>query len=443
MKTIFGGIKMKKMISLILTALMLTACASAPSEVQKENNVLDSVSEVQSAGPYRPPTSSQSKPESSLEFDTLENIRKNCQSENKSNAGNVTVKNVRVSEGQTMPVYKLGKCFENTEDIGEFIKEFYGEDLNKNKSKLCWYKDGHSEYFPESPDRYTVDTDCKGALQYRYDEKGAIYASVSACGQFVANTSGCWEHQVAGGELVSTVDIAAGEKPDDTPYKMYDGGSVTVSRAIQRAQTQVNKYLKMVYTDKMTCRVNKVEIRKMQDGAYGFEIYFEFVDAQGCIILTNQIYPDDSESFDNGSKPLISRNIAVAWVFDSKEKINFFSLNTIPLQSEIVTDAQKLLTYKSALDCVHRKLAQSVLYDLDSAVLEYVVTFPAKSGVIRRDKNAELVGFDEREYLHRKDCDAYLRPCWVFKDYSKNDGHEAVIGGLILVDALTGDVYVY
>jgi hypothetical protein len=199
----------------------------------------------------------------------------------------------------------------------------------------------------------------------------------------------------------------------------------------------------MVYTDKMTCRVNKVEIRKMQDGAYGFEIYFEFVDAQGCIILTNQIYADDSESFDNGSKPLISRNIAVAWVFDSKERINFFSLNTIPLQSEIVTDAQKLLTYKSALKCVHRQLAQSVLYDLDSAVLEYVVTFPAKSGVIRRDKNGELVGFDECEYLHRKDCDSYLRPCWVFTDYSKNDGHQAVLGGLIIVDALTGDVYVY
>jgi hypothetical protein len=224
---------------------------------------------------------------------------------------------------------------------------------------------------------------------------------------------------------------------------MYDGGSVTVSRAIQRAQTQVNKYLKMVYTDKMTCLVNKVEIRKMHDGAYGFEIYFEFVDAQGCIILTNQIYADDSESFDNGSKPLISRNIAVAWVFDSKDKINYFSLDTIPLQGETVTDAPKLLTYKSALKCVHRQLAQSVLYDLDSAVLEYVVTFPAKSGVIRRDKNGELVGFDECEYLHRKDCDAYLRPCWVFRDYSKNDGHQAVLGGLILVDALTGDVYVY
>lgn len=437
---------MKNKLCVILSAVLLTACASAPSEVQKENDALDKMESLVQEEKGFVNKQTDSKTDSSrtdLEFAPLEQIRKSCKNESIEKEYNVKVSSVRVSEGQKMPVYKLGKCFENTEDIGGFIKEFYGEDVNENKSKLCWYKDGHSEYFPDSPDRYTIDTDCKGALQYRYDEKGAIYASVSACGQFVANTPGCWEHQVAGGELVSTVDIAAGDKPDDTPYKMYDGGSVTVSRAIQRAQTQVNKYLKMVYTDKMTCRVNKVEIRKMQDGAYGFEIYFEFVDAQGCIILTNQIYADDSESFDNGSKPLISRNIAVAWVFDSKEKINYFSLNTIPLQSEIVTDAQKLLTYKSALKCVHRQLAQSVLYDLDSAVLEYVVTFPAKSGVIRRDKNGELVGFDECEYLHRKDCDAYLRPCWVFRDYSKNNGHQAVLGGLILVDALTGDVYVY
>lgn len=437
---------MKNKLCVILSAVLLTACASAPSEVQKENDALDKMESLVQEEKGFVNKQTDSKTDSSrtdLEFAPLEQIRKSCENESIENEYNVKVSSVRVSEGQKMPVYKLGKCFENTENIVGFIKEFYGEDVDENKSKLCWYKDGHSEYFPDSPDRYTVDTDCKGALQYRYDEKGAIYASVSACGQFVANTPGCWEHQVAGGELVSTVDIAAGEKPDDNPYKMYDGGSVTVSRAIQRAQTQVNKYLKMVYTDKMTCRVNKVEIRKMQDGAYGFEIYFEFVDAQGCIILTNQIYADDSESFDNGSKPLISRNIAVAWVFDSKDKINYFSLNTIPLQSEIVTDAQKLLTYKSALKCVHRQLAQSVLYDLDSAVLEYVVTFPAKSGVIRRDKNGELVGFDECEYLHRKDCDAYLRPCWVFRDYSKNDGHQAVLGGLILVDALTGDVYVY
>lgn len=436
---------MKKQLCILLTAALFTACASAPSEVQKENDVLDRVeSAVQGEKGYVSKQSdSSSAQKNDLEFAPLEQIRATYENENSENEYNVRVKSVRVSEGQTMPVYKLGKCFENTENIVGFIKDFYGEDVNQNKSKLTLYKEGHSEYFSDSPDRYTVDTDCKGALQYRCDDKGAIYASVSACGQFVANTPGCWEHQVAGGELVKTVDIASGEKPDETPYKMYDGGSVTVGRAVERAQTQVNKYLKMVYTDKMTCRVNKVEIRKMQDGAYGFEIYFEFVDAQGCIILTNQIYPADSESFDSGLKPLISCNIAVAWVFDSKEKINYFSLNTIPLQSEIVTDAPKLLTYKSALRCVYRQLAQSVLYDLDSAALEYVVTYPAKSGVIRRDKNGDLLGFDEREYLHRKDCDAYLRPCWVFRDYSKNDGHHSVVGGIIIVDALTGDVYVY
>ena len=35
---------MKKLFSVILAAVLLTACASAPSEVQKENDVLDRAS---------------------------------------------------------------------------------------------------------------------------------------------------------------------------------------------------------------------------------------------------------------------------------------------------------------------------------------------------------------------------------------------------------------
>ena len=191
---------MKNKLCVILSAVLLTACASAPSEVKKENDALDKMESLVQEEKGFVNKQTDSKTDSSrtdLEFAPLEQIRKSCKNESIENEYNVKVSSVRVSEGQTMPVYKLGKCFENTEDIGGFIKEFYGEDVNENKSKLCWYKVGHSEYFPDSPDRYTIDTDCKGALQYRYDEKGAIYASVSACGQFVANTPGCWEHQVA------------------------------------------------------------------------------------------------------------------------------------------------------------------------------------------------------------------------------------------------------
>ena len=439
---------MKRIIAVILAFALLAGCADAPSEVQKENEVLDRADSAEYEEKEQSSTLvSSSERESSVqrefEYLTAEQIRAESEKRDSAEKYNISVKSVRVSEGQTMPVYKLKKYFTGFENIDGFIKEFYGEDVSANKSKLSWYKDGHSEFFPDSPDRYTVDTECKGALQYSYDEKGAVFASSSACGQFMANTPGCWEHQVAGGELVKTVDIAAGEKPDNTAYNMYDGGTVTVSRAVERAEMQVNKYIKMVFTDKMTCRVNKVEIMKMQDGAYGFQLYFEFADEQGNLYLTNQIYSIDNESFDNESKALIAQNIAVAWVFDSKERINYFCLNTIPQQSDALTDGKQLLSFDSALKCVHQKLAQSVLYDLDSAALEYVVTYPAKKGMIRRDTNGDLLGFDEREYLHRKDCDVYLRPCWVFRDYKKNDGHNSVLGGIIIVDAVTGDVTLY
>lgn len=68
---------MKKQLCILLTAALFTACASAPSEVQKENDVLDRVeSAVQGDKGYVSKQSdSSSAQKTDLEFAPLEQIR--------------------------------------------------------------------------------------------------------------------------------------------------------------------------------------------------------------------------------------------------------------------------------------------------------------------------------------------------------------------------------
>ena len=111
-------------------------------------------------------------------------------------------------------------------------------------------------------------------------------------------------------------------------------------------------------------------------------------------------------------------------------------------------EGDKLLCYGDAVNILSARLAQSSAYDFDCASLEYVLTAPYSKEYCEQavyNDGSQFMSFYEELYLHMDNNKEYLRPCWVFRDFSKNyEGTtEWFHGGIYLVDALTGEVFIY
>ena len=127
---------MKKLFSVILAAVLLTACASAPSEVQKENDVLDraSVAELDKMKQTeKSNTSSAAENSSELEYASLAQIRQTAPQQNSDNNSNVLVKKVLVPDADAMPAYTVRRYFDNYDKIEQLVPIVYNEPFDKSK----------------------------------------------------------------------------------------------------------------------------------------------------------------------------------------------------------------------------------------------------------------------------------------------------------------------
>ena len=109
---------MKKHLIPLLSLLILTACAEAPEEVQRENSILDEA------------VRAESQTEEALKHDrkTLDEIRAAVDDTLKNNKTNITVKKVNIGAGSVMPAYKAEPFNNNFDQLDELIKYLFGEE---------------------------------------------------------------------------------------------------------------------------------------------------------------------------------------------------------------------------------------------------------------------------------------------------------------------------
>ena len=82
------------------------------------------------------------------------------------------------------------------------------------------------------------------------------------------------------------------------------------------------------------------------------------------------------------------------------------------------------------------------MYELDSAVLEYVLQSPYVEGRIPYDKKEDRFAVYDPFGTYAADT-PQVRPCWVFRDLKLNDPNLHSLGGVYIVDAITGELNVY
>ena len=448
----FTEVKAMKRLSIVITAfVLLTACASAPSEVQKENDVLDSAS-VADIGEVKRPSDSSShsgdSKQSSIEYATMKEIRDSLDDVQKNNKTNVIVKSVRVGGGDSMPVYTPKKYNENYDDLAQIVEDMYGESYDKTK-----VQDGNQgKCYRTYLEEYEYDGTVQGKtiarepmIMYTADGLGEAQelhsmrtGSFGICGK----TKVDGEHRFPESqEKIKTYKLYAGEDPKDDSYVMTDGKQLRVADAVKCAEDFYNTYIAKLRGDGFTYKVNLLNVHRFDDGTHGFAYYMDLYDKNGNIHAGGIPVTNMSESYGRERKNWIYSDSFYGLTVDSKnEPYCFTGYNRG--YDKVIDKGEKLISYQSALDIVASKLATSAMYELDSAVLEYVLQSPYVEGRIPYDKKEDRFAVYDPFGTYAADT-PQVRPCWVFRDLKLNDPNLHSLGGVYIVDAITGELNVY
>ena len=426
---------MKKQLAVLLAAIMLTACAEAPEEVQRENSILDNAETVTQTAP-----SSLSKvsevSETALEYLTLDEIREQLENDRTDNSGNVILKNVRIGEGNAMPSYTVRRRFENYKQIGELVSYCFGEDMDEHPERIVSYPHNGIEMYP--------GTDCPGSYSYiPQDGDPMTCIMTDVCQGFsVSSVKGTVRYvDSPENELVKDYRFFMGDEVDDSAYVMTDGRELKVSDAVRNIEELFNEHISQLVDGELVYSVRELAVYKYPDGTHGFAYDMEYRDKGGnmfasCLMLTN-----DVEAFEEETAPWIPESDCHGRIIDSKMS-PFAYIDDFPLPDKIKDSGEKLISLKCAVGIISSKLASKKVYDLDDAALEYVYILPPKRGYANRDPQGGLVDVSVSQYQHDPSMNAEVRPYWVFCNTELNNTQQAIGGGCVLVDALTGEIYV-
>ena len=424
---------MKKLFSVILAAVLLTACASAPSEVQKENDVLDraSVAELDKMKQTeKSNTSSAAENSSELEYASLAQIRQTAPQQNSDNNSNVLVKKVLVPDADAMPAYTVRRYFDNYDKIEQLVPIVYNEPFDKSKLMSVEHRLENSSQ------------QCKGGAFYEYQKGKMMGIATANCGGLTLSTFDRNEADIYTLPEVRRYRLYLGEAANDDEYAMHDGKTLKVGEAIKKIEQNYNEHYAKLFDSALKFKVKELVVRKFADGTHAYVYDMQQYDKFGCLMLTCVKGISDCDEFDSGSKPWLLENDCHGYVTRSSVDINDFIL-AARIADKVTNKGEKLLTFGSALKKLGSTLATSALYDMDIASLENVAVCPAQSGILPKDDRGELCQLDERQCIHSGSCTFEVRPFWVFRDLEKSGDMQREKFGLILVDALTGSVYVY
>ena len=440
---------MKKLFVIITAAVVLTACAKAPDEVQRENDVLNSASvadaRTMSGSDDKQKHDKSIKDEGiDIQYASMEEIRSSLNEVQKNNKTNVVVKSVRVGNGRSMAAYKPKKINKNYDDIGRIVEDLYGEKYDKSN----WEK-GDKEKYIKDDYALEVNGEVKGkTTMLNYCADGLPMGSTqelftTPVGKFsFGGTSPVDKNKrfPQPEKVIKTYKIFAGDDPGEDKYKMSDGKELMVKEAIKCGEDFYNTYVAALRNDGITYKVNILFVHEFSDGTHGFSYYMDLFDRNGNIHGASLLTASQSVIFGKDHGLYFFNDSFEGLTIDSKNQPFCFTGYNRDVD-EVIEAGDKLVTYASALEIVSGTLATSAMYEMDSATLEYVLVCPYKDGLIDYDEKTKQYGIMEENVAYLSG-EPQIRPYWVFRDLSKSGYTSAISGGMVFVDALTGEVYV-
>ena len=291
-----GGNVMKKLTAMILSVLMLAACAEAPEEIKRENSILDNVQTI---------TQTEQRPD--LEYLTLDEIRSRAKDDISSSNTNIVIKNVRIGDGNTMPVYDTVRDYPDyKERIGKAVSEIFGDDLSSEmKGSITTDEDfGMLFYAPEGKSIDNgVSVSRKGSMGITY-EFFEQYGNPSAYG--------------TKSNLVKTYLFTEDEQALGDTYIMTDDKELSVGDAAKEAERLFNAYFILGEDDGISYKINRLDVYKYPDGKHGFLYYMDTYDKDGNILIGNLNPVIDVEAFDRKETFYPFQRVAYGFFIDSQ-----------------------------------------------------------------------------------------------------------------------------
>lgn len=410
---------MKRFMSIIIIAALLTSCAKAPDEVIKENEVLNSAESIQS--------------EVSLEYASLDEIRARIDTDRLDNSSNVILNNVRVGTGEKMPVYDTIREFPSYMEIEVPVKDIFNDEFSLDSSRTIKENFGTGDnygmifYVPEGKGQ-----ECGVSSSY--------YGSMSIVYDF--DIDHAMPNPNAGDELVKTYMISLGDDPKNDSYTMADQNKLKICDAIKEGERLFNTYFLKPHGNDITLKVSRLDVYKYSDDSYGYAYYVDAYDNNGNLLIGNTNPVNNIEDFDKQNSNFIFDRKAYGYFNDSKMHPHLYT-NLTPSEGNISENGDKLITLKCALNILSGRLASSAMYEYDDVSLSYLTVIPPVDGSVTEDEYGNKTIFDDLSFYMNNSNTIQLRPYWVFRNSDKNSPEYSVNEGMVIVDALTGELYIY
>lgn len=419
----------KRIIAAVLNAVLLVSCASAPEEVQRENSILDNAEKQQTSLISRSDASEGN--ESALEYLTLDEIRTRLESDLDSNNTNIVIKNVRIGEGYSMPVYDTVREYSDCKGrIGKAVSEIFRDNMTSNMKGSIVESDDDFKMLFYVPKGKTIDSGISAS----------VYGSMGITYEFSDNNV----MPAAYGQesIEKTYLFNYNEQTYDDSYIMADDKELKISDAASEAERLFNSYFIFGEGDSVSYKISRLDVYKSPNGKHGFVYYMDAYDKDGNILIGNLNPVIDIEAFDRQEILYPYTRTAYGYFTDS-EMHPYAYTNFTPSEGSIKDTGDKLISLKSAVAILNNKLASSEVYDFDEAALAYIAVIPPTEGLVELDELGEKTIFDYLHYYMNSEAIMELRPFWIFRDSSKSTPEYSVWGGLFCVDALTGELYIF
>ena len=459
---------MKKLMCILLAAVMLTACRQVPQNVKDRNEELDSMRQAQSSQ-----TSDESSPVSDTqnsaaqETGDLDYIRAHLKEDAGKKYGTITIKNASAGDAKSMPTYKVQVGANPNYDIKKLGAAFFGEDYeSKNKTEITTSK---AEPAPQEPVK-TTDPNAKllpeeYQMVFKYDniwqiddlslnpgKKGTTtpddFRSVAVGAQGMLSgrqtmqkdLSSFYEnyHYQLGGRN-DPVSVKAYypcyEEALTDSYKMTDGNDWAVSDAVAFAENKANELFAFTDPVKYTYKVYRVDVAQCKQDTFKYLFWFRISDEQGniCECDSYSTLNVNSKQVCDGKRFSVAPWCAMECI--AKDEIFYIKKDFSFKQTEKVSDNDKLLTLGAAAKKLEKELAEHINLACDTAELCYVMTCDQYP----KNKYDFLVLYDRDMCL--KTCELTVRPYWCFK-IGNNNNVCWNSGANYYVDAVTGEVII-
>lgn len=427
----------RKLIALlsVMCVIFTTGCEKAPEEVIKENEILNNA-EIPS------------DKDNLIEYATMDEIRASVDEVIKNNTTNIQVDKIHISEGKTMPSYtvKLKKAFDEQDlvEIDNLMTYLYGEYDNTigfdNAS-------GFYEDYDITSEQYWFGKDDSGRemdiLNYHPANIDVMQGGILlwSCGWSYVVDSTVFDYgngNICSNEyLVKEYFPLFGDEYGDDAYILTDGKEMKVSDAVKMVEDFYNNKISVLTDNTVSFRAQQVDVYG-DEGVHVISVYVQMVDKNGNNFDNRDFHMNLPESYNDGKTPYIFYHQCKSDVTRT-DKLTDYCIEFVPVMDEVINNGEELVSFESALNILSSRLATSAMYEFDAIELKYYMVAEAEKDSLPLDENGEPLQMGDWYF---KD-EIKVRPYWAFTDYDMNTRHGSVSGGEYLIDAVTGELYIY